>query len=245
VVTYCAVVVLLTAKRVFMNNPMKKGCVLLLVMLLSVAGCGRKKKATDKTITAEKGAAVSLPVGQDSKELVFDDDIAEFALVDDTVQPGKPAGTTVAKADVKSAEEDAADEFSWIDDEERQNIKTVYFDFDKYAIRQDQEESVVADVKAVKTALSVAEKDGKRARAIVEGHACHSAGSAAYNLALSEKRAKVLQDRLVQSGIPGNSIKVVGRGQECPAVGKDGKPVTGTREQQWPNRRDEINIINA
>ncbi len=26
---------------------------------------------------------------------------------------------------------------------------------------------------------------------------------------------------------------------------KDGKPVTGNREEQWPNRRDEIAAINA
>ena len=223
---------------------MKKGCVLLLVMLLSVAGCGKKKKGADKTLATDKGTTVSMPTGQNSKELVFDDDIAEFALVDDTVQPAKSAGTAVAKADATTAEE-INNEFSWIDDEERQDIKTVYFDFDKYAIRQDQEEIVENDAKVVKNALTVAQKEGKKVAAVVEGHACHSAGSASYNLALSEKRAKVLKDRLVEAGIPGNSIKVVGRGQECPALGKDGKPVTGTREQQWPNRRDEINIINA
>lgn len=232
-------------KEGIMNNPMKKGCVLLLVMLLSVAGCGKKKKATDKTISSNKGAAVSMPAGQDSKELVFDNDIAEFALVDDTIQTEKPAVSTVAKADAKLTEEDVTDEFSWIDDEERQGIKTVYFEFDQYAIKQDQEVAVEQDAKAIKSALAKAEKEGKKATAVVEGHACHSAGSASYNLALSEKRAKVLKDRLVQSGVSSENIKVVGRGQECPAIGKDGKPVTGTREQQWPNRRDEINILNA
>jgi outer membrane protein OmpA-like peptidoglycan-associated protein len=232
-----------------MNNPMKKGCVLLLVMLLSVAGCGKKKKAADKAISTDKGATVSMPAGQDSKELVFDNDIAEFALVDDTTPVENPIEKTeapkVAKTDVKPAEEDETDEFSWIDDEERQGIKTVYFEFDQYAIKKDQEAVVEQDAKAVKNVLAQAEKEGKKATAVVEGHACHSAGSASYNLALSEKRAKVLKDSLVQSGVPSANIKVVGRGQECPALGKDGKPVTGTREQQWPNRRDEINIIKA
>jgi outer membrane protein OmpA-like peptidoglycan-associated protein len=214
-------------------------------MLLSVSGCGKRKKAADKTISINKDVAVSMPAGQDSKELVFDNDIAEFALVDDTISTEKTVASTVAKADAKSLEEDATDEFSWIDDEERQGIKTVYFEFDQYAIKQDQEAAVEQDVKAVRSVLAKAEKEGKKATAVVEGHACHAAGSASYNLALSEKRAKVLKDRLVQSGVPSNNIKVVGRGQECPAIGKDGKPVTGTREQQWQNRRDEINIINA
>lgn len=229
-----------------MNNPMKKGCVLLLIMLLSVSGCGKKKKPADKCIAAsDKDATVSMPIGQ-SKELVFDDDIAEFALVDDVATAAKTPSTTVAKADKKASVEEEGDEFSWIDDEEqRQDLKTVFFDFDKYAIKKDQEVAVDQDIKAVKTALAVAEKEGKKVTAIVEGHACHSAGSASYNLALSEKRAKVLKDRLVEGGIPSSQIKVVGRGQECPSIGKDGKPVTGTREQQWPNRRDEINLIRA
>jgi peptidoglycan-associated lipoprotein len=214
-------------------------------MLLSVAGCGKKKKTADKIVATDKGATVSMPTGQDSKELVFDDDIAEFALVDDTVQAEKSAGTTVAKADAKQIEEDENDEFSWIDDGEHQGTKTVYFDFDKYTIKQDQEEVVQQDVKAIKTALATAEKDNKEATVVVEGHACHSAGSRAYNLALSEKRAKVLEGRLEQAGVPSKNIKIVGRGQECPAIGKDGKPVTGSREQQWQNRRDEINIIHA
>jgi outer membrane protein OmpA-like peptidoglycan-associated protein len=228
-----------------MNNPMKKGCVLLLIMLLSVSGCKQKKKAADKSISAtDKGATVSMPVAPGSKELVFDDDLAEFALVDDTAQNVKNSVTTVATADPKEAEE--ADEFSWIDDEDqRQGLKTVYFDFDKYAIKKDQEVAVEQDIKALKKTLADAEKDSKKVTAVVEGHACHSAGSASYNLALSEKRAHVLKDRLVEGGIPSSQIKVVGRGQECPALGKDGKPVTGSREQQWPNRRDEINIINA
>ena len=230
---------------------MKKGCVLLLVMLLSVSGCGKKKKCADKCLsTTGKEVAVAMPVGQESKELqsVFDEDIAEFALVDEAVADAKVSKPEVlAKANEVVAEEDSINEFSWIDDEDQrsQGLKTVYFDFDEYAIKHDQQAVVKKDVDVVKQTIADAEKAGKKVTAVVEGHACHSAGSASYNLALSEKRAKVLKDRLVEAGIPNNQIKVVGRGQECPAIGKDGKPVTGTREQQWQNRRDEINIIRA
>lgn len=231
---------------------MKKGCALLLVTLLSVAGCGKKKKAAEKCLPAnEKEMAVSMPVGQGPKELqsVFDDDISEFALVDETPTDIKaPVTDVVANTNEKKSEdEELINEFSWIDDEDQrpQGLKTVYFDFDKYTIKQDQEAVVAEDVKVLKNTLSEAQKTGKKVVAVVEGHACHSAGSASYNLALSEKRAKVLKDRLVVAGIPSKQIKVVGRGQECPAIGKDGKPVTGAREQQWQNRRDEINIIRA
>lgn len=230
---------------------MKKGCVLLLVMLLSVSGCRKQKKPAEKCLaTNDKEATIAMPTGQGPKELqsVFDDDIAEFALVDEAAADAKtPTSEATAKAEEAVADEDVTNEFSWIDDEDKreQSLKTVYFDFDKYAIKQDQEVVVEHDVQVLKQTIADAEKAGKKVTAVVEGHACHSAGSASYNLALSEKRAKVLKDRLVGAGMPSDQIKVVGRGQECPAIGKDGKPVTGTREQQWQNRRDEINIIRA
>lgn len=230
---------------------MKKGCALLLVMLLSVAGCGKKKKCAENCVsTTDKETTVSMPVSQEPKELqsVFDDDIAEFALVDETqADANAPKAESVAKDQEKAVDEDMNNEFSWIDDENQheQDLKTVYFDFDKYAIKQDQEAVVDHNVDILKKTLVEADNSGKKVTVVIEGHACHSAGSASYNLALSEKRAKVLKDRLVQAGIPNDKIKIVGRGQECPVIGKDGKAVTGTREQQWPNRRDDINILNA
>jgi len=75
--------------------------------------------------------------------------------------------------------------------------------------------------------LDAQDKKGVKATVIIEGHACHSAGSAIYNLALSENAAKVLADRLVDAGISRGQIKIVGRGNQFPAI-KDGKPVTGT-----------------
>lgn len=232
-----------------MNSPMKKGSVLLLVMLLSVAGCGKKKKCAEKPNANSKESTVSMPLTQDKKELssVFDDDIAEFALVDETTDADGKKQVPVATNDANATDEDMGNEFAWIDeaDETEQDLKTVYFDFDKYAIKKDQETIVSHDIEALKQTIALAEKDGKKVTVVVEGHACHSAGSASYNLALSEKRAKVLKDRLVQAGISNANIKIVGRGQECPALTKDGKPVTGSREAQWLNRRDELNILRA
>jgi peptidoglycan-associated lipoprotein len=228
---------------------MKKGSVLLLVMLLSVAGCGKKKKCAEKPNANSKESTVSMPLTQDKKELssVFDDDIAEFALVDETTDVDGKKQVPVATNDANATDEDMGNEFAWIDeaDETEQDLKTVYFDFDKYAIKKDQETIVSHDIEVLKQTIAQAEKDGKKVTVVVEGHACHSAGSASYNLALSEKRAKVLKDRLVQAGISNANIKIVGRGQECPALTQDGKPVTGSREAQWLNRRDELNILRA
>lgn len=234
-----------------MNGYMKTSSSLILVMLLSFTGCARKQKSAekDKAVNESAVSAAMPQVSTDAKQQkAFDDDIAEFALVDEDEivdeseqqNQQKPLST-----DVKG-QEDSGNEFSWIEDEEKQEeaLQAVYFDFDKYAIRKDQEKVLEKDIKAIKTKLNQQATNNSKAIVVVEGHSCNSAGSAAYNLALSEKRAKVVADRMVSSGIAHNQIKIVGRGQECPAY-VNGKPVNGTREEQWPNRRDEVRIINA
>lgn len=227
-----------------MNNISKKSSTLLIIMLLSVAGC--RKKCLEKTIpVCNKQPEVSTPLTQEPKEQksVFDEDVDEFSLVDEPPVANNPS-TPTKQASKEIPEESFQEEFSWIEEEEQpeqQALKSVYFDFNKYAIKQDQETSVDQNVKTIKTVLN---KNNKQT-IVVEGHSCHSAGSAAYNLALSEKRAKVLADRLVASGVSRDKIKVVGRGQECPALDTTGKPCTGTREQQWLNRRDELNLVKV
>ncbi len=65
---------------------------------------------------------------------------------------------------------------------------------------------------------------------------------ASYNRILSEKRAKALKDQAVAAGVPASKIKIVGRGFDAPEI-VNGKPVTGDKDQQWLNRRDEIQVV--
>ena len=76
----------------------------------------------------------------------------------------------------------------------------------------------------------------------IDGHACHSAGTPAYNLVISERRARTVRNQLIARGISAEDVKIVGHGDEVPAV-VDGKKVTGGREEQWQNRRSEIHVI--
>lgn len=234
----------------FMNGYIKTSSALILVMLLSFTGCGRKQKPAEKVKTvSEPSVSTAMPeLSSDIKQKAFDDDIAEFALIDEDEILDETESTVPQKSVPANPQEkeDMSNEFSWIEDEEKQDeaLQAVYFDFDKYSIRKDQEKVLEKDINAIKAALNGREKSAAKAIVIVEGHSCSSAGSAAYNLALSEKRAKVVADRLASSGISHNQIKIVGRGQECPAY-VNGQPVTGSREQQWQNRRDEVRIINA
>jgi outer membrane protein OmpA-like peptidoglycan-associated protein len=239
---------------------MKKGCILLFVLLLGVSGCGGRRKRKGEPVkekrpvaTAQASTNVAIPLAQDQSRSFFDDDLEEFELVDnqtDNAAVAKvetPAPETPATTDEVVKQDELEDEFAWVEaDEKREQneLNVVYFDFDRYVIKQNEEEKVVANAESLKKMLDEQEVKGTKATIVIEGHACHSAGSAIYNLALSEKRAKVLADRLVESGISRSQIKIVGRGKEFPAI-IDGKPVTGSRDEQWRNRRDELTVINA
>ncbi len=213
----------------------KQYVVVLLALLALTPGCGGKKKKSKhhKSPKSEVFTEIDIPVANDTSiRSFFDDEVGEFSLADDTKD--KTAPTSLAQQD----------EFSWVEEpanKDQGQFKIVYFNFDDYTLRQDQEAALAYDIEQVKKV--VAERaDSEHPTIVIDGHACHSAGSHVYNLALSEKRAKVLADRFIAAGVPSECVKIVGRGMEVPAL-VDGKPVDGDREQQWPNRRDEIRIL--
>ncbi len=232
---------------------MKKGCLLTVVFLLSLPGCiDRKKKAEKPKKTMKKVdvfSSVNIPLAEDNQLQddednpvlsFFDEEIEEFSTIDNDLN--------IAVA-VETGQQDNNDignpseEFSWVEAaQEEDELKIVYFDFDGYDVRSDQEGVVEHDVAQVGQILAQSDDIEAKPTVIIEGHACHSAGSPAYNLALSERRAKKVADRLVASGISPKNIKVVARGQEVPVLA-EGQAVTGSREEQWANRRVEVRVI--
>lgn len=200
----------------------KQYAALALLLVIGMAGCGKKKKKNLKSPKADVYTELDIPVAGSENTNFFDENVDGFNLADDL---------QVAQAAVQ-------DEYSWVEDTKRDGFPVVYFDFDSTSIRADQEEVLKQDI-----ALALKKyQDNQDITIVVDGHACHSAGSHAYNLALSEKRAKVLADRLAAAGVPTENIKIVGRGMEMPVI-VEGKPVEGDRQQQWQNRRDEIHVI--
>jgi outer membrane protein OmpA-like peptidoglycan-associated protein len=206
-------------------------------MLVLLSGCGKKKQSARTSRQApEVNTNVDIPVAKDGIRSFFDGDVDEFTLAEDTASGVDSLNTNVDVSTVK-------DDFSWVDETPGKGFKKVYFDFDRYTVRDDQRDNLAYDVDMAKRMVEESKKMGKSMPTVViDGHACHSCGSRVYNLALSEKRARVLLDELVKGGIPQECIKVVGHGSEMPAL-IDGKAVEGDREEQWPNRRDELRLI--
>ena len=178
----------------------------------------------------------------DMDDELTEEDIASFNFGDgdldfDALESESYGDDYDAIMDAEMGEENSP--FGWIDAQTDDEFRKLYFSFNHYGIRADQKDALKYDIEQVKQLL--VESGATEPTVVIEGHACQE-GTPAYNLALSEKRAKAVADLFVAAGIDRNVIKVVGRGQECPTV-INGKVVNGSREEREPNRRVEVRVI--
>jgi len=105
----------------------------------------------------------------------------------------------------------------------------VFFDFDKYNIRNDQRAQLEKQAAWLKRYPAV--------MVTIEGHA-DERGTREYNLALTERRANAAKDFLVANGIAANRIKTLPLGKERPvALGHD--------EASWAQNRRAVTVITA
>ena len=88
-----------------------------------------------------------------------------------------------------------------------QNIKDVYFDYDKADIRGDQQASIQADAQFLNQHANM--------NITIEGH-CDERGSTDYNLALGDQRAGAVKNALTAAGISASRIKTISYGKEKP-----------------------------
>ncbi len=102
-----------------------------------------------------------------------------------------------------------------------QNIKDIYFDYDKYDVRSDQQSAVQSDAAFL--------KDHPNVQFTIEGH-CDERGSTEYNLALGDNRAGSVKNALVQAGVSASQIKTISYGKEKPFC-------TESNEECWSQNR--------
>ena len=102
-----------------------------------------------------------------------------------------------------------------------QNIKDVYFDYDKSDIRADQRASIQADITFLTEHANIS--------FTIEGH-CDERGSTEYNLALGDQRASAVKNELTTAGINAGRIKTISYGKEKPFC-------TESNEACWQQNR--------
>jgi peptidoglycan-associated lipoprotein len=103
--------------------------------------------------------------------------------------------------------------------------RSVYFDFDSYAIKQ--------EFTPVVQAHSSYLNGNKAKKVLIQGNT-DERGTAEYNLALGQKRAEAVRKAMAALGTPDNQLESVSYGKEKPQA-------TGHDEAAWAqNRRADI-----
>ena len=181
------------------------------VLLAALAGCSNVPPAEDTTAasatpTAAANAAQTQPVGKD--------DARAKALADETAARAAAEAAARAAASAKPLESIGAP-----------NQRSVYFDFDRYEVRDEFKGMVAEHGKFL-----VGRKD---ARMLIQGNA-DERGSREYNLALGQRRSDAVKKVLLLQGVKEEQIESVSLGEEKPKA-------TGHDEAAWAeNRRADM-----
>jgi len=100
-------------------------------------------------------------------------------------------------------------------------LKAIFFQYDKALIEADQKAALDDNVRWLKANGGV--------RILIEGH-CDERGTAEYNLGLGDRRAKAVQEYLMNAGILPSRIGTISYGKERPLV-------PGHDENAWKQNR--------
>jgi peptidoglycan-associated lipoprotein len=137
-------------------------------------------------------------------------------------QAPEPAPAPVAAARTSKALEDYLNK-----------LLDAYFDYDKADLRTDARTALNNNSAELRSLL----KEFPNTKFVVEGN-CDERGSAEYNLALGDRRAKAAQEFLVQIGVPSERLTAISYGQERPVC-------TDHNENCWQkNRRAHLSASN-
>ncbi len=109
-----------------------------------------------------------------------------------------------------------------------ENLKDVFFDFDKYDIRPNDAKTLDANAAWLKSNDNLV---------LIEGH-CDERGTNEYNLALGERRAKATMNYLVAQGVQASRITIISYGKERPTC-------TEHTESCWAQNRRAHFLVKA
>jgi peptidoglycan-associated lipoprotein len=178
-----------------------------LVLSLFLAGCPKRPATT--------AASAPPPTGAPSPSSA-----APSTTAPGTGMTPSPAAPSTA---APSTTPPAPSEFR-----ETDNLKDVFFDFDRYDIRPSDAKVLDTNATWLKTNNNLV---------LIEGH-CDERGTNEYNLALGERRAKATMNYLVGQGVQANRITIISYGKERPTC-------TEHSEGCWAKNRRAHFLVKA
>jgi peptidoglycan-associated lipoprotein len=138
-------------------------------------------------------------------------------------------GAQEATARVTVAQPAPRQEISLTDEQLfQQNVKDVFFDYDSYEIRADQQSAIAAAASFLKSRPNW--------KLTIEGH-CDERGSIEYNLSLGTNRAEAVKNALVQQGVSAGNLRTVTFGKEKPFCNE-------SNETCWQQNRRGHYVLN-
>ncbi len=108
-------------------------------------------------------------------------------------------------------------------------LSDAFFDYDQSDLREDARSVLAGDAQWLKKHATV--------QVLIEGH-CDERGTAAYNLALGDRRANAAKEYLISLGIDGSRLRTVSYGKERPFC-------TEANESCWQKNRRAHLVITA
>lgn len=104
-------------------------------------------------------------------------------------------------------------------------LQNVYFDFDKYNIKADAEGTLKSNGDWL--------QKSKKSSVVIEGH-CDERGTAEYNIALGDRRAKSAKTYITNLGVATDRMSTISYGEEKPVAACNNESCWGQ------NRRAEF-----
>lgn len=165
-------------------------CLLVVVML---SGCASRKIVTsveDQSYAPGPTAQGQAPVAEAKvSQPIPPPRVEEARVAEQSVAPALPSQQPVLQAKPTPV------------------LFDVFFDFDRFAIRDDARSGLEADAGLLKS------QSGDKI--LIEGH-CDERGTSAYNLVLGERRAQAVARYLRDLGVPSSQMQITSYGKERP-----------------------------
>ncbi|MFW5730312.1 MAG: peptidoglycan-associated lipoprotein Pal [Desulfonatronovibrionaceae bacterium] len=190
--------------------------IILVTALVLSTGCAKKTVAPPSGSETEISAEEQARIAEEKRQ----EEMKHQAMEERRLQEERKAREQARDEDSRKQEQREV-----IDDI---LASTIYFDFDSYELKPDAR----SDLKKISRHL----KEHDDLRLVIEGHT-DERGTAEYNLALGERRARAAYEFLILLGVDSTRMQIISYGEERPED-------PASTESAWAlNRRAEFKIL--